>query len=268
MPPPSEDQVVLFVDMLGFASLVESTPNALAKLEPIFQPLTTLEAVRLSNKLGNKGPLVEQFTRFHIALEKRIRDKVNKGITAITFSDSAFIHLPQPEAAIIFARSLMRELVKNREPTRMGIGYGSFAALRFFSDSTPAARIHTTQFLGTAVVRAHAAEQSGIKGLRILIHPSAMNVLRDEDPASWLSLDEGNDDACAEVNYLFFSGGGPTKTGPAAIRNRHDVYRDYVDSMRDKAPANKRHYYSNTIAAYVRMRDHMLKLRKKQLLTD
>lgn len=267
MPPSSEGQVVLFVDMLGFASLIEKTPDAVGKLEPIFQPLTTLEAVRTNIRLGDEEPLVEQFTQFHIALEKRIRAKVNKDITAITFSDSAFIHLPKPGMAITFARSLMRDLVKKRVPTRMGIGCGSFAPLRFFSDSTRAARIHTTQFLGTAVVRAHAAEQSGIKGLRILVHPSVMDVLRDEEAASWLSLAEGNENACAEVNYLYFSG-GDTQNGRAAIQNRYDLYRDYVDSMRGEAPENKKHYYSNTMAAYVRMRDHMLKLGKRKLLAD
>jgi len=61
----------------------------------------------------------------------------------------------------------------------MGISFGSFAALRFKSDITSDGGDHAAQFLGTAIVRAHAAETCGIKGLRILLHPSVMPLLDD-----------------------------------------------------------------------------------------
>ncbi len=257
MAHPSDGQVVLFVDMLGFASLVEQTPDAVAKLEPIFQPLTPTKVVFRTHRLSDETELVERFTNFHVALEKRIRAKVNKGITAITFSDSAFVHIPNAMAAIPFARELMRDLVKKRVPVRMGLGCGSFAALRFFSDSTPSARIHTTQFLGTAVVRAHAAEQSGFAGLQILLHPSMKAIVQRHDHRSSLLLKEPNPKAFAEVNYLFINDKNPKKSGSDAVRNRYDLYKDHVDMMRDEAPIEKRVYYSNTVAAYVRMREYL-----------
>ena len=40
---------------------------------------------------------------------------------------------------------------------------------------------HSAHFLGTGVVRAHAAESCGIKGLRILLHPSALAARDNQD---------------------------------------------------------------------------------------
>lgn len=62
---------------------------------------------------------------------------------------------------------------------RAGIAYGTFAAVRFRSDVTLDGSDHAAHFLGTGVVRAHAAETCGIKGIRILLHPSAAALLAD-----------------------------------------------------------------------------------------
>src|SRR4051812_22908873 len=103
---PQGDSVVLFVDMLGFASLLEQTPDAVSKLKPIFQPMTSIESV-VSGIVADQDPLVARFTSFHIALEKRIQADIKGGVTAITFSDSAFVHLPSALGVIRFGRMLM-----------------------------------------------------------------------------------------------------------------------------------------------------------------
>ena len=62
-----------------------------------------------------------------------------------------------------------------------GIAYGTFSAVRFRSDVTLEGGDHAAYFLGTGVARAHAAETCGIKGIRILLHPSAAALLADPE---------------------------------------------------------------------------------------
>lgn len=64
---------------------------------------------------------------------------------------------------------------------RAAIAYGSFAAVRFRSDVSVDGGDHSAHFLGTGVVWSHAAESCGIKGLRILLHPSAVALFNNQD---------------------------------------------------------------------------------------
>jgi len=41
------------------------------------------------------------------------------------------------------------------------------------TDISDEVRRHSSQFLGTGVIRAHQAESCGLKGLRIFIHPDS-----------------------------------------------------------------------------------------------
>lgn len=254
--PPNS--AVLFVDMLGFASLVMSTPDAIGKLRPIFEPITPMKALTQKAMSANDGLLVQRFTAFHTALEKRIRHDVHSGITAITFSDSAFIHTPSPVRAVAFARALMREMVTSNVPVRMGIGAGSFAALRFLSDNTSSAHVHSTQFLGTAVVQAYQAERCGIEGMRILLHPSVRELIKGKvTDSAIIRLEETKPNAYAEVNYLYVSGNAPSAS-PAAVGARYDEYKQRVELMSDSAPSDKKHYYKNTLKALLRMKTKLL----------
>ena len=70
---------------------------------------------------------------------------------------------------------LMRRLVKDEVPVRMGIGQGTFLVLRFRADVSLTIGEYAAQFLGTAVVRAHMAEKCGLKGMRVLLHPSVFD---------------------------------------------------------------------------------------------
>jgi hypothetical protein len=255
--PP--DSAVLFVDMLGFAALVLETPDAIGKLRPIFEPITPLRALAQKIMASQDGLLVERFTRFHIGLERRIRHDVHSGITAITFSDSAFIHVPRPVRAVAFARALMREMITNRVPVRMGIGAGSFAALRFLSDNTSHAHVHSTQFLGTAVVRAYLAEKCGIEGMRILLHPSVQPMLKGEvSNKAIVRLEETKPDAYAEVNYVYMSSKDEGLAGPKAVEARYLHYVEAVDTMAQSAPPSKLHYYKNTVKALKRMKTQLV----------
>src|SRR5262249_33497399 len=93
------------------------------------------------------------------------------------FSDCAFLDMANSIAAAIMAKNAIREFIKERVPVRIGVATGTFYRLSVstkIADTT----ISECRFIGTAVVYAHEAEKCGEKGMRILLHPSAVEDLR------------------------------------------------------------------------------------------
>ena len=164
---PFESTFILFVDMLGFASLVEKEGEELNELNPIFS------GVELYSPSAAESLLGYRFINFHKCLNQaRIRlQGMNTG-TAIIFSDSAFFRTETLENALTIARTLMFELVTSEIPVRMGLARGSYRMLRFLTDSSAQVSFHMSQFLGTGIVRSYQTERCGIPGLRILLHPN------------------------------------------------------------------------------------------------
>lgn len=174
----SLDRLVVFADMLGFAALTEANPIEPRMLHAHSRLPQTNEA--LDEMLSHRNPLTDAFSRFHNSLKWEIRRaEMAHALTAITFSDSIFVATEYLFQAIAFACKLTRSLLWQKVPVRMGIGFGSFAAVRFRSEVSVDGGDHAAQFLGTAVVRAHRAEMCGIKGMRILLHPSVERLLSD-----------------------------------------------------------------------------------------
>lgn len=172
-----QEKVVLFVDLLGFASLTEGHPIELNLIQGSDRP-SEIFAMILSGK--NKNPLTQAFTNFHRALKAAIDlAQMDHPLTAITFSDSAYIATGHLFQAVNIASYFFQTLIGQSIPVRAGIACGTFSAVRFRSDVTLEGGDHSAHFLGTGVVRAHAAETCGIKGLRILLHPSAERLLAD-----------------------------------------------------------------------------------------
>lgn len=131
--PPAE-RIVLFVDMLGFAALTEAYPIDVGMLNAYERP----SSASLEMIFGTpKNPLTEAFHGFHSALRWAI-DMANmrRPVTAITFSDSAFVAFTHLIDAATLAVDFERSMLSQRIPVRIGIAFGSFAALRFRSDVT------------------------------------------------------------------------------------------------------------------------------------
>lgn len=190
---------MIFVDMLGFADLVEREGDELSELNPIFTGVELYSPSPASSLLGYR------FINFHRCLQTA-RTNMQEGRcgTAIVFSDSAFFALDTIDKTIELARSLMYSLVVSDVPVRMGIAHGSFRGLRFNSDTSDQTAVHMSQFLGTGVVRAYKTERCGLPGLRALIHPTLESVL---DKVSHRIVTVGDSvlrhpDVQAEVNYL------------------------------------------------------------------
>jgi len=93
-------------------------------------------------------------------------------LKAMLFSDCAFLEFGNSIRTALVATALIRDFVKARVPVRMGIGRGTFYPFKFSTEVSGATVLARSLFVGTAVVRAHAAEQCGGKGIRIFVHPS------------------------------------------------------------------------------------------------
>jgi hypothetical protein len=193
-----ETTLVLFVDMLGFADLVEREGDELNELHPIFTGVE-LQPFR------SQSLLRDRFTNFHRCLNEGLvhLHEVGRG-TAMVFSDSAFFRLDNLENAIDFARTLMFEMVNNEAPVRMGLAEGSYRMLRFTSGSSADVSFQMSQFLGTGVVRAYRTERCGIPGLRILLHPN-LELMLDKRALRIIPvepIEKMRPDVRSEVNYL------------------------------------------------------------------
>jgi hypothetical protein len=253
----TEDRVVLFVDILGFAALCEQFPidiEGLTFKDRILSPSLDI----ISHIQRPRNPLSEVFSDFHYSLKWVLQTaSMRHPLTAITFSDSAFIATHEAFQGIDIAINLIESLMPQKVPVRIGIGYGSFSALRFRSDITSTSGDHAAQFLGTSVVRSHAAETCGIKGIRILLHPSVMPLLADihlKPPrrgpnhiairAIECSEAERSNKAGVthEIDYWYFA---PTREA-AAWRGLQDMWNE--------APTSAQPHYQATAEAINRMR--------------
>lgn len=199
MTQPFEATFVLFVDMLGFADLVEKEGEQIDELSPIFT------GVELYSPSSAESLLGYRFINFHRCLNQaRVRLQELGAGTAIVFSDSAFLRMDDLGNAIDVARALMFELVTSDVPVRMGLARGTYRMLRFLTDSSAQVSFHMSQFLGTGVVRAYKTERCGVPGLRILLHPD-LEPLLDKDAMRIIPVkpsDKMRLDVRFEVNYL------------------------------------------------------------------
>jgi hypothetical protein len=199
MTQPFEMTFILFVDMLGFAALVESEGDELNELNPIFT------GVELHSPSPAESLLGYRFINFHRRLnEARLRLQEMGAGTAIVFSDSAFFRIKTLDHAIDLARSLMFDLVTSEIPVRMGLARGSYRMLRFLTDSSAHVSFHMSQFLGTGIVRAYQTERCGVPGLRILLHPD-LEPLLDKEAWRIVSVEPSERmllNVQSEVNYL------------------------------------------------------------------
>jgi class 3 adenylate cyclase len=249
------ETIVVFVDLLGFTALLEKY-----ELEPeVFEELQrpgNVEFLRASLETMEATPLSERFIRFHLLLADAVRiTRLVHDCSVITFSDSAFLATANLSAAIDFACSLMHHALADRVPLRFGIAAGGFLVVRAKADFGMTMGDHAMQFLGSGVSRAYLAESCGVKGMRILLHPSTYALLDAPEhqpmvksPHGYrLPIPVGDSEATnrasvdREVNYLWHP--------------RHDeTIRSGVLMLRDASPDDQHHHYSATLLALDRMR--------------
>lgn len=249
----TDNKIVMFVDLLGFASLTEAHPIEPDLIKAFDRPFSLNIDMILASR---ENLLTRLFTSFHHSLKATIDlAKMRHRLTAITFSDSAFIAATHLFEAANVAVDLLQSLLRQRVPVRVGIAHGSFEAIRFRSDVTVDGGDHAAHFLGTGVVRSHATEMCGIKGIRLLLHPSAVPLL--DDAAHNPPLPDKD-----RIRYLECSAEESSNT--AGVRYEIDYWRfkptaeakawHALQDMWDAAPQFALKHYQATAEAINRMR--------------
>lgn len=250
-PTQESQKIVLFADLLGFGKLTEE-----CNLDLDFISRSDRLDVQFGQMFKAKNPLTHAFTEFHSAVRWALQlANLMHSSTAITFSDSAFVATTKLYEAVGIATHLMKSLLSRGVPMRAGIASGSFEAVRFRSDISIDGGDHAAHFLGTGVTRAHASEGCGIKGCRIVLHPTAAVLLKNP-------LHNPPHPAAEHVRYLECT---PTECNNkvAALHevdywsfgrtDEKDAWRA-LQEMWDSAPESENHHYVATAEAINRMR--------------
>jgi len=247
------DKVVAFVDMLGFSVLTEDHRVQPEVLEELQRP-GAIEFLTAS--LEGSNALSEHFIRFHLIIEDAVRDARQRADgSSITFSDCAFYAADRLHSVVDYAVYVMHCSLEARIPVRIGIGCGEFLVVRIKADFGMVNQDHVVQFLGSGVSRAHAAD-SGIKGLRILLHPSVIPLYKEHwyrdhlgpVPRRYYDRIPLPAAECAnrakvdhEINYIWHP-------------RQDDKYWTAVQDLQDAAAAAFQDHYAATIMAVNRMR--------------
>jgi hypothetical protein len=156
----SNKRAVVYLDLLGFAALVEANPQYFAT-EPFDDP---------SLRTVPTNAAAQRLTLFHQVLESNIASEQPNHATV--FSDCGFGVFYTPKACAEFAVALMQDFLRVKVPVRMGLGFGTFSALGTTSSITGRSTVVRAMFGGTSIVRAVAAERCGGKGMRIFADSS------------------------------------------------------------------------------------------------
>jgi class 3 adenylate cyclase len=259
-PLPGEfDRAVVFVDVLGFAALTEKheiDPDVYREL----QRPGAIEFLRASLETMEASPLSEQFIRFHLLVEECVHEcRLVEDSAVVIFSDCAFFATERVWYAIEFAAKVVQAALDNRVPVRIGIAYGGFVVVRAKSDFGMANQDHIVQFLGSGVTRAYAAERCGVKGMRILLHPSAQALLASKRHLT-MNQTLGGDVFKYRSPILLPQHERTNRCGVAMEINylwhpRHDDrYWEHVREMRSASAPDVAVHYDATEASLNRMR--------------
>lgn len=184
-----EEKIVIFVDVLGFSNL--TLENRL-DIERIMDHEGPFEQMFIGIFDDDRKPnkLEQVFSNFHSTLQGSLNlAKLSCKFTSITFSDSAYIATKYLKDAVKIITYLMCGFLRNKVPARAGIALGTFETLRFKTDIKLDSGEHASHFLGTGVVKSFQAESCGIKGMRVLIHPSIEPLLNKESNADIIIQD-------------------------------------------------------------------------------
>lgn len=251
------EPIVVFADILGFADLVLDLEPRIGVIDYAYYSATGIE--KLHEELGRRteDPLTSAFVCFHRLLDLNIENLMRADpIESVVFSDAAYVAFRDPGIASEFAVRLMRDLIRFGVPVRMGVSSGTFRAVRLATDVADGLRRHSSQFLGTGVVRAYRAESCGLKGMRIFVHPDAQ--LTADYPGELVSVatSAGYVDRRTpverELNYVHPQPPWIPQADGSKRLSDYEALRAAVTEMGRHAPRAQIHY-AETLAALERM---------------
>jgi hypothetical protein len=215
-----------------------------------------------------KNPLGYRLLVFNRRIEDVLRKATRKSdLRAMLFSDGAFVVAKDLAHVALIAGEIMRICILNRIPVRVGLALGTFQPLKFSAETIGNTGLYASLFYGTGVVRAHFTERSG-KGMRIFVHPSAIQALPpnfdgfksssfERTLYQLMPLADPTEHASHELEFLHRL--NPTGWHHPPPDNSHveDARLwNMVHDMRKSAPSSPeiRVHYDETLAALERMR--------------
>ena len=229
----SPNRAVVYIDLLGFAALVEESPR----------PFLTAPRQYAESPTWPRNEAAERLAAFHLIVDSRI--SAEQPNHAMVFSDCAFGVFYTTPACADFSISLMQDFLRAHIPVRMGVGYGTFHAggttTTFGGNST----IVRSMFGGTSVVRAVTGESCGGKGMRIFVHDSfseAYRQIRSEKRHRFEPLPARFNSVSCEMNFVH-------ELDSAEISQ----LVGNIQQMANSAKAEFQHHYSETLDALSRM---------------
>ena len=239
-----DGKYVLFLDLLGFTTFVRDSFQK-KKVEDGVPEAKQWDAALAQFKIA-QVEVERAYRRFHEHLGTLVRRPMRRGkppTLSLIFSDCAYIVFDRGNDAQRFAILAMRSFVRNDMPVRMGLSYGSFTAYNFTTEILSSGHtIFGAPFMGTAVVDAYKAESSGIKGMRILVHPSFyMNAGDLNEVLVPLPKSEQRLEAVGELNWYDL--------------DLRLTLRLHVRKMRQSAPVEAHIHYDRTMCFLRRMEE-------------
>ncbi len=248
--PEDEPRTLIFVDMLGFAELTKRNPTRVVDWGPDEDGYTGSGTTTLQSRI----------VRFQAVLDHILKEQtLQGGASAMVFSDCAYIDVHTSLRAARVAVEMMLLFNKADVPVRIGIGRGTFYGFKYSVDVSAPDMVTKALFAGTAVVFAHAAEQCGAKGCRILVHLSAEEDLRrvGSHPRLVQLPAKLKDDVAIEICYLP-DDFGDWDAKPYADRDL-EIIRHVRQMETGSEPLEDKHrlQYTETHAAIDRMRSAM-----------
>jgi hypothetical protein len=278
----AHQRYVAFVDVLGFAGAVEASPHTSELLLSELYRESLEESIPSEPRSPNPR-VYRTFLEFNRIITMIFRDSVYAArlrfpIDVVQFSDSAFLSCSRIEELLIACGFVFHQCIRADIPVRIGVGYGTWVSWHFASATWSKRFFHSAQFFGTGVVRAHAAESCKLKGLRILVHESAVQEVRKKFNRlpDWLlpvPLRETREKHTAhELNYLraalddhvTVKGRGTKQIESSEVMSHlykllctDRVILAHLRRMEGKASALYAQHYRRTLKAIERMR-HIL----------
>ena len=236
---------VLFLDLLGFTRFVRDSFQKKRTERSEQGDANEWDAAKEQFRLS-QVEVDAAYRRFHEHLGGLLRRSPRSGkppALSLIFSDCSYVVFDRGVDAHRFAIAAMRSFVRNDMPVRMGLAYGSFTAYSFTTETLPSGQtIFAAPFMGTAVVDAYRAESSGIKGMRILVHPSFYMTVGDLNRVLVpLPKSEQRPEAVGELNWYDL--------------DLRLTLRRHVRRMSKTAPDEAQDHYGRTLCFLRRMEE-------------
>ena len=246
-------QTLIFVDILGFAAITNQYRVRVQEWRDEASGFTGASTTEMQNRLN----------RFNTVMDKCVNEeRVNGGVQAMLFSDCAFLVFDTSLRAALIAVGLMRSFILYGVPVRMGLGKGTFYNIEH-STSTNVGNVTVSKsrFIGTAVVRAHAAEQCGGKGMRIFLDSS----LDDDLPCvrqriKTMSLSKSLKEVKWELDFLYES--GPIAKELEVEAKDRELFNRVAQMKNPEWPRSVQLQYMETLEAM----NHMRKANSRNLV--